>query len=245
MGRYPTRHREDNNGIQFNIAAHYQPGITHWQHPKFFSWFPCNSSYPGILGELYSSMFNCAAFNWICSPSVTECISFSKEANPVETVVLDWLAAALGLPDVFLSLGHGGGVIQGSASEAAAVAVVAARDRYLASLEPTVADAIRGKLLVFGSDQTHSCTQKAAMIAGVKFRAIPAKKGSWSLSGHGVRHAIEAAKAEGFAPFFLTATLGTTPTCATDDLEGIAEVGKDYPEIWLHVDAAVSLGIHD
>jgi aromatic-L-amino-acid decarboxylase len=153
--------------------------------------------------------------------------------------VLDWLAKALGLPDTFLATGHGGGVIQGSASEAIAVVVVAARDRYLSSLNPAKADAIRGKLLIFGSDQTHSCTQKAAMIAGVKFRAIPADKGTWSLSGARFRQEVETAKAEGFIPFFLTATFGTTPTCAIDDLEGIAQVGKDHPEIWLHVDAAV------
>jgi len=77
------------------------------------------------------------------------------------------------------------------------------------------------------------------MIAGVKFRAIPAETGTWSLSGKIVREAIEKAKEEGFRPFFLTATVGTTATCAVDDLEGIAEVGKDHPEIWLHVDAAV------
>jgi aromatic-L-amino-acid/L-tryptophan decarboxylase len=165
--------------------------------------------------------------------------SFLQLLISVETVVLDWLAKALGLPESFLSVGHGGGVIQGSASEAVAVVLVAARDRYLSTLEPSAADAVRGRLLVFGSDQTHSCTQKAAMIAGVKFRAIPAEKGTWSLSGAGVRKAIETAKAEGFIPFFLTATLGTTPTCAVDDLEGIAEVGKDHPEIWLHIDAAV------
>lgn len=157
----------------------------------------------------------------------------------VETVVLDWLATALGLPQTFLSTGHGGGVIQGSASEAVVVVVVAARDRYLSSREPSKADAVRGKLLVLGSDQTHSCTQKAAMIAGVKFRAIPAERGTWRLSGERVRKEIEAAKAEGYLPFFLTATLGTTPTCAVDDLDGIAEVGKDHPEIWLHIDAAV------
>lgn len=155
-------------------------------------------------------------------------------------MVLDWLATALGLPQSFLSTGRGGGVIQGSASEAVAVVVVAARDRYLSSLEASKADEVRGKLLVLGSDQTHSCTQKAAMIAGVKFRAIPAERGSWSLSGARVRQEIEAAKLEGYIPFFLTATLGTTPTCAVDDLDGIAKMGKDHPEIWLHIDAAVN-----
>lgn len=77
------------------------------------------------------------------------------------------------------------------------------------------------------------------MIAGVKFRAIPAERGTWRLTGDGVRKAIETAKADGYIPFFLTATFGTTPTCAVDDLEGIAQVGRDCPEIWLHVDAAV------
>lgn len=184
-------------------------------------------------------MFNCAAFNWICSPSVTECLHPSCKADQVETVVLDWLATALGLPSTFLSTGHGGGVIQGSASEAVCVVVVAARDRYLSSIPPDKVDFARSRLLVFGSDQTHSCTQKGAMIAGVKFRAMPAEKGTWSLSGDCVRREIELAKSQGWIPFFLTATLGTTPTCAVDDLNGIAEVGKDHPEIWLHVDAAV------
>jgi aromatic-L-amino-acid/L-tryptophan decarboxylase len=184
-------------------------------------------------------MFNCAAFNWICSPSITERATPSDEIDVVETVVLDWLAKALGLPDTFLSTGYGGGVIQGSASEAVCVVVVAARDRYLASLPPDDVDAARGKLIVFGSDQTHSCTQKASVIAGVKFRAIPSENGTWRLSGARVRQYIEAAKAEGLLPFFLTATLGTTPTCAVDDLDSIAAVGKDHPEIWLHIDAAV------
>ena len=157
----------------------------------------------------------------------------------VETIVLDWLGKALGLPDTFLATSQGGGVIQGSASESIVVVVVAARDRYLSS-NPAQADAIRSKLLVLGSDQCHSCTQKAAMIAGVKFRAIAAEKGTWRLTGAQFREEVEAAKAEGLIPFFLTATLGTTSTCAVDDLEGIAQVGKEYPEIWLHIDAAVS-----
>lgn len=82
MGRDTTRYRKTNNGFLSTSESNcFQPGITHWQHPKFFSWFPCNSSYPGILGELYSSMFNCAAFNWICSPSVTECTCINSLSN--------------------------------------------------------------------------------------------------------------------------------------------------------------------
>jgi aromatic-L-amino-acid/L-tryptophan decarboxylase len=164
---------------------------------------------------------------------------FEIKLSLVETVVLDWMGKAIGLPEIFLSHGKGGGVIQGTASEAVAVVVIASRDRYLATLDPAEADAVRGKLLIFGSDQTHSCTEKAAFIAGVKFRAIEAERGTWRLTGDRVREAIENAKKEGLIPVYLTVTLGTTPTCAVDDLDAIAQVGKDHPEIWLHVDAAV------
>src|SRR5207248_11312286 len=85
------------------------------------AFFPASSTYPGILGELYSGAFTAAAFNWLCSPAITE----------LETIVLDWLAKLLDLPACYFSSGEGGGVIQGSASEAIVTVMVAARDRYL------------------------------------------------------------------------------------------------------------------
>ncbi|OAA64264.1 aromatic-l-amino-acid decarboxylase [Niveomyces insectorum RCEF 264] len=121
--------------IQADVEAKIVPGLTHWQSPNFFAFFPCPSSYPSILGELYSATFAAAAFNWVCSPAITE----------LETVVLDWVARLMALPDAYLSTGptHGGGVIHGTASEAVLTMMAAAADKYLrarAALCPAPAD---------------------------------------------------------------------------------------------------------
>lgn len=213
------------------------PGLTHWQSPNFMAFFPANSSFPGMLGELYSAAFTAPAFNWLCSPAVTE----------LETIVLDWLAQALGLPDVFLSRGEGGGVIQGSASEAVVTVMVAARERMLARLGDGLQgeerqkriDEGRGRLVALGSEQAHSSTQKAAIIAGTRYRSVPARReDGFAMTGRSLRRAVEECGAEGLQPYFLTVSLGTTSTCAVDRFEEIAEVKRAFPELWVHVDAA-------
>ncbi|KAK8872289.1 pyridoxal phosphate-dependent transferase [Apiospora arundinis] len=230
--------------IQKDIDDKIVPGLTHWQSPNFLAWFPSSSSFPAMLGEMYSTAFTGAAFNWICSPAVTE----------LETIVLDWLAKAFALPDCYMSTGptHGGGVIHGTASEAIAAVVVAARDKYLREAtkglsgeeqEDAMADR-RGKLVALGSAATHSATKKAAMIAGVRFRTIPVHaKDGYRLTGSSLRTTIQELRARGLEPFFLTATLGTTDTCSIDDFDSITEVISEpapagYGEIWVHVDAA-------
>jgi aromatic-L-amino-acid decarboxylase len=213
------------------------------QSPNFMAWFPASSSYPGMLGELYSAAFTAPAFNWICSPAVTE----------LETIVLDWLAKLLNLPNCYLSTGHGGGVIQGSASEAVVTAMVAARDKYLREttshlsgleLEDAIAHK-RGKLVALGSEAAHSSTQKAAQIAGVRFRSIPVRKeDNFALTGAGLEAVLKECEAQGLEPFYLTVTLGTTAVCAVDDFASIATNLATYAppnqpgEIWVHVDAA-------
>ena len=225
-----------------DIEKIIQPGITHWQHPAFMAFFPANSSFPGILGEMYSAMLNGAAFNWICSPAVTE----------LETVMMDWVARALALPECFLSKGAGGGVIQGTASEAIIVVLIAARERLLrrevqrrglkedSKEAEAVVDSLRGgKLVAIGSDQSHSSTRKGAIIAGTKLRTVPTKKeDNFGMRGASLRRTLEECKAEGLFPFYLTVTLGTTSTCGIDNFAEIAEVVKDYPDLWVHVDAA-------
>jgi len=207
------------------------------------AFFPASSSFPGMLGELYSAAFTAPAFNWICSPAVTE----------LETVVLDWLAKLLNLSDCYLSTSHGGGVIQGSASEAIVTVMVAARDKYLREttshlsgikLEDAIAHK-RSRMVALGSDASHSSTQKAAQIAGVRFRSIPVtKETNFTLTGAALAEALEQCKAQKLEPFFLTTTLGTTSTCAVDDFGSIASTlskcaPPDVPgEIWVHVDAA-------
>ena len=103
-----------------SVTALCLAGVTHWQHPSFFGYFPATSSFPGMLGDMLSGALNVIGFNWLASPAATE----------LEQSVLDWLAQLIGLPDAFLSRsGKGGGVIQGTASEAALVALLAARAR--------------------------------------------------------------------------------------------------------------------
>lgn len=190
-----------------------------------------------MLGELYSAAFTAPAFNWLCSPAVTE----------LETIVLDWLARILHLPDCFMSEGEGGGVIQGSASEAVVTVMVAARERYLnyacgkieGKQREDQINHTRGRLVALASEESHSSTAKAAMIAGVRYRSIPCSiEDDLSLTGEGLLDALEECKRDGLEPFFLSTTLGTTATCATDRFSEIADVMKLSPNLWVHVDAA-------
>ncbi|AEO66947.1 uncharacterized protein THITE_2115545 [Thermothielavioides terrestris NRRL 8126] len=236
--------------IQKDIEAKIMPGITHWSHPGFHAFFPCATSYPSILGELYSAALSGACFNWICSPAVTE----------LETVVLDWLAKLLGLPACFLSTGptRGGGVIQGSASEAILTAMVAARDKYLRETLPfpyplpsstsspatdssdtdtetanAREEAIarkRARMVALGTTLTHSSARKAAQILGVRFRAVRVSaRDGYALTAPALAAALAECRAQGLEPFFLAATLGTTDVCSVDDFAGVAEaLDADY-----------------
>jgi len=226
--------------IQSDMETKIIPGVTHWQSPAFMAFFPASSTYPGILGDMWSAALTAPAFNWICSPACTE----------LETIVLDWVAKMMNLPAAFTSQGAGGGVIQGSASEAIVVAVVAARERYIRRMmekenitdEEEIEDrmcSLRSKLVALGSKQAHSSTQKASNIAGTRFRSIDTlPEDNFALKARELRAKLEECKAKGLEPYYLTVTLGTTNTCAVDDFEEIAAVKKDYPDLWIHVDAA-------
>jgi aromatic-L-amino-acid decarboxylase len=233
-------HGEAWEDIQQDIERTIMPGVTHWQHPKFMAFFPATTSYPSMLGEMWSSALSSPAFNWICSPVVTE----------LETVVLDWFAEIVGLPTSFQSHGEGGGVIQLSASDAILTVMIAARERYIRrelerqgitdpeEIEDRSCE-LRSQLVALGSDQAHSSTKKAATMAGTRFRLITTHRSDlYAMKGHEIRGKIEELQAKGLRPYYLTVTLGTTSTCAVDDFESIAEVAKDYPDIWIHCDAA-------
>ena len=161
-----------------------------------------------MLGELYSAAFTAPAFNWICSPVITE----------LETIVLDWMADLYHLPECYKSASKGGGVIQGSASEAVVVAVIAARDRYLREATKDIKDenerenafyTKRTNLVALGSVTAHSSTQKAAGICGVRFRAVPApEEEGFRMTGAALKETVEQCLKDGLEPFYLTATLG-------------------------------------
>ena len=210
------------------------PGITHWQSPSFFAYFPANASGPAVLGELLSAGLGVQGMLWSTSPAATE----------LETRVLDWLAELTGLPASFRSdSGTGGGVIQGTASEATLVALVAARERVRRTLGREV------ELVAYTSTQAHSSVLKAAMLSGVArgvaddvhLRQLGTDAG-YALRPELLEKALREDLAAGRQPFFVCASLGTTSSGAMDPLRALGEVlertGFTASGGWLHVDAA-------
>jgi aromatic-L-amino-acid decarboxylase len=205
------------------------PGITHWQSPNFFAFFPCNASGPAILGDLLSSGLGVQGMLWATSPACTE----------LETHVLDWLVPALGLPEKFLSTSTGGGVIQDTASSATLCAVLAARER--ASNYQSNRNGASEKLSAYTSGQAHSSVEKAIQIAGIgreNLRLIEVDAG-FAMNADALRRAIEQDRKAGRKPFFVCATVGTTSSNAIDPVPQIGRICRDHG-IWLHVDAAMS-----
>jgi aromatic-L-amino-acid decarboxylase len=213
------------------------PGLTHWQSPNFFAFFPANASTPGVIGELLSAGLGVQGMLWATSPACTE----------LETLTLDWLAKATGLPDTFLSTSaHGGGVIQGTASEATLVALLSARRRALRTVG---ADSSREHALVmYASTQAHSSVMKAAMIAGLatgpddkrRVRLIDTDE-HYAMDAGALERAMRDDLARGLVPCCVVASVGTTGTTAIDRVEQItAVIDRVSPVIrpWLHVDAA-------
>lgn len=197
------------------------PGLTHWQHPNFYAFFPANSSFPAILGDMIASGFAVQGMLWQTSPACTE----------VETAVLDQVARLIGLPESFTSF-DGGGVIQGTASEAALCAMVAARDA--AHRRSPGAD-----LAVYTSTQAHSSVVKAAMVCGIgrdRVRLIGTDE-TLAMDPARLRSAIEQDLREEVTPCFICATIGTTSSGAVDPIDPIGRLAQEHG-CWLHVDAA-------
>src|SRR5579863_4587425 len=151
----PPAKGESFSAILDDVEKLILPGVTHWQSPNFFAFFPANASGPAILGDLLSSGLGVQGMLWATSPACTE----------LETHVLDWLVRMLGLPETFLSTSTGGGVIQDTASSASLCALLAAREQ--ATNFASNQRGCNGKLVAYASTQTHSSLQKAAMIAGL------------------------------------------------------------------------------
>jgi aromatic-L-amino-acid decarboxylase len=210
------------------------PGLTHWQSPSFFAYFPANASGPAVLGELLSAGLGVQGMLWSTSPAATE----------LETRVLDWLAELTGLPAAFRSeSGTGGGVIQGTASEATLVAMVAARERVRRRLGQ------EGEWVAYTSTQAHSSVLKAALLSGVArnvgdtvhLRSL-GTDADYALRPDLLEKALREDLEAGRRPFFVCATLGTTSSGAMDPLgplgEVLARTGFTASGGWLHVDAA-------
>lgn len=225
----PPEHGEPFESLLADIRKVILPGVTHWQSPNFFAYFPANASGPAILGDLLSSALGVQGMLWATSPACTE----------LETHVLDWLVPMLGLPEKFLSSNTGGGVIQDTASSASLCAMLAARERatdYTTNLRGT-----HRKLVAYAAAHAHSSLEKAAMIAGIgldNLRLIEVD-GSFALSVKAFKKQVNQDLRDGLLPFFVCGTVGTTSSNAMDPLPAIAEVCREH-KLWLHVDAAMS-----
>jgi len=232
--------------IQEDVDSKIKPGLTHWQSPNFMAYYPANVTYPSILGEMYSAAFTAPAFNWLCSPACTE----------LETIVMDWVARALGLPECFLSTSKnlGGGVIQNSASDAIATMMVAARERRVREMvlaeghkegtteyEERKMD-LQPRLVAIASDQTHSSAAKGALIAGTRFRSVmTGLEHNMEMTASRLRKVLEKCDRDGLTPYHLTMTFGTTNTCSVDrfaDIKAVLQEKPAWQRIWVHVDAA-------
>ncbi|HSJ90452.1 MAG TPA: pyridoxal-dependent decarboxylase [Ilumatobacter sp.] len=230
LPEHPPAEPEPWSAVRADVERIIVPTVAHWQHPGWFAYFPANNSEPSILGELLAAGLGVQGMSWVTSPACTE----------VETLMLDWMQELLDLPDRFRSTSErGGGVIQGSASEAVLVAILAARWRATAGTVNETGDTSR--LTAYTTSQAHSSVEKGLRIAGIgteRIRIVDHDE-RFAMRPDALAAAIEADVQGGFVPFFVCSTHGTTSSMAFDPTATIADVCGPAGA-WLHVDAAMS-----
>jgi aromatic-L-amino-acid decarboxylase len=198
------------------------PGITHWNHPRFFGYFGITGSAPGILAELLIAAMNVNGMLWRTSPAATE----------VEEVACDWLRQAIGLPEEF------SGVINDTASSSTLYALAAAREA-MPDIDVRRHGMPAARLRMYTSEEAHSSVEKAGMVLGVgqdNIVKIPTDS-AFRLDSSELERAIERDRHEGHLPFAVVATVGTTSVTAVDPVPEIAGICRSQG-LWLHVDAA-------
>jgi len=201
------------------------PGITHWNHPGFFSYFGITGSGPGILGELLIAALNVNGMLWRTSPASTE----------LEEMTLDWLRQMMGLP------AHFQGIITDTASISSMLAIAAAREALNLDIrrQGMAGRVDLPRLRMYVSDQTHSSIEKGAITLGIGQEGVRKIQtdDDFRMKPEALRVAIQEDMAAGWRPFFLTATVGTTATTSIDPVTEIGAICREH-NIWLHVDGA-------
>ena len=205
------------------------PGITHWQSPNFFAYFPANISGPSILGELASAGLGVQGMLWATSPACTE----------LETHILDRIVEMLALPAKFKSSGTGGGVIQDTASSAVLCAILAARER--ATGYQSNEKGCDGRLVAYTSPHAHSSVEKGIKVAGLgrtnlHLVDVDAQCG---MRSDALKKLISRDRDAGLKPFFVSATAGTTSSNGFDPLADLGRICRNEG-LWFHVDGAMS-----
>ncbi|RUS68736.1 hypothetical protein EGW08_023502, partial [Elysia chlorotica] len=223
---------ENFDQVMADLDRVIMPGVTHWMSPHFHAYYPCGNSFPSILGDMVSHAIGSIGFTWASNPACTE----------LEVVMMDWLAKMLQLPKEFLFSedGPGGGVIQGSASEATLVALLSARTAAINKVKGDEPEVTQGqvidKLVAYTSSEAHSACTRAAMMGLVTLRQLHTDEGG-AVRGATLAAAIKEDKAKGLLPFFMNATVGTTFRCTSDNLKELGPVCNEHG-LWMHVDAA-------
>ncbi|MHA7776790.1 pyridoxal phosphate-dependent decarboxylase family protein [Roseibium sp. M-1] len=200
------------------------PGITHWQHPRFFAYFPANASPPSMLAENLVTAIAAQCMLWQTSPAATE----------METRMMEWLRQAIGLPETFT------GVIQDSASTATLAAVLTMRERALAWDGNKAGLTGQKRLRVYSSNEVHTSIDRAIWISGIgqdNLIRIPVKGPNRAMDAAALRKAIEADLAAGFLPAGIIACTGGTGVGASDDVASVVDVAKEFG-LYVHLDAA-------
>lgn len=229
LAKIPTAAPESPEAFERLLAdldAVVMPGVTHWQHPRFFGYFPTGGSLSSVLADMVGTGLGVIGLNWQASPALTE----------LEQAMTDWLRDLMGLPPAF------SGVLQDTASAATFVALVCARERAsnFSATRGGLQEPSARPLVVYTSGQAHSSVEKAALMAGfgrAHVRAI-AVDGAYRMDPKALEEAIRADRAAGLRPCAIVATSGTTGVTAFDPLEAIAHIARNE-QVWLHVDAAM------
>ena len=219
----PPEEREDMARIFDDVDRILMPGMTHWQHPRFFAYFPANSSPPSVIAEYLTATMAAQCMLWQTSPAATE----------LETVTLKWLRHLIGLPTSFA------GVIQDSASSATLAAVLTGREKALGFRGNQDGLAAHPAVRVYCSAQAHSSIDKAIWIAGIGQTNLVRVDvtSEHGMDAQALDRAIEIDRADGACPAVVIATIGSTSIGAMDDLRAIGEVARRH-DLYFHVDAA-------
>ena len=220
----PPEGGESMDAIMEDFEAIVMPGMTHWQHPRFFAYFPANAAPPSMLAEQLVNTVAAQCMLWQTSPAATE----------VETVMVDWLRQALGLASGYV------GVIQDSASSATLSAVLTMRERATGYTGNRDGLADKGHMRIYCSDQVHSSIDRACWVAGIgqaNLVKIPTSGARYGMDVDALRAAITADRAAGHTPAGIIAITGGTGIGACDKLGTILQVARDE-DLYTHLDAA-------
>jgi aromatic-L-amino-acid/L-tryptophan decarboxylase len=220
----PPERPETMEVIFADFERQIMPGITHWQHPRFFAYFPANASPPSVIAEYLTATLAAQCMLWQTSPAATE----------LETAMMGWLRQMIGLPESFA------GVIQDSASSATLAALLVARERATGWAGNSAGLSGGPRLRVYVSEHCHSSIDKACWIAGIGQDNLVKLPGTGALMSLDVG-ALEAAVASdikaGFKPCAVIACIGATGAGASDDIAAISAIARRH-DLYVHVDAA-------